>query len=566
MLFRLVQPVKRSGTRIPQFVKRIPSDIRQRIAGRTLTIPLGGETISLRIGTKTESIRFSLRTADPATAKIRQAEVVAHLEGIFQALRDDKPVALTRLQIAALAGEIYRAWEGREAAEPSLHVEMTEDGPEVSEEILSPEFEAEAARAAGEFFLRLEASEQLEASERPEDEQMLDRAITPLIDDALEARGIMRVDEASRERLFRAFRDALKASFAIRQKRVVMDFTPDPKAASYPAWEAPTPPTPAEPPKSKVSLKGLVDDWWKEAQATGLKPSTHESYSNTMGRFIKFLKHDDASRVTPEDVIAFKDFRLSSKNPVTGKPISAKTVKDSDIAGLKSVLGWAVANRRIASNPAEGVTIKVGKRQKLREKGFTDAEAKALLKAASESRPGNDRPTTAAAKRWVPWLMAYSGARVGEIAQLRKEDVVKEGDDWVMNITPEAGTVKTNEARRVVIHPHVIEQGFAAFVAAAEAGHLFLTQAASGDVRGPLRGLKNRLTEIAREIVPDRNVAPNHGWRHRFKTIGMEVGIDHRILDVIQGHAPKTQGESYGDVTLKTIAAAIGKLPRYVVG
>lgn len=560
MLFRLVQPVKRSGTRIPQFVKRIPADIRPWIAGRKLTIPLGDETISVRIGAKTESLRFSLRTADPATARIRQAEAVAHLEGIFQALRDDKPVVLTRLQIAALAGEIYRAWEGREAAEPSLRVEMTEDGPEVSEELLPPEFEAEVARATGEFFLRLEASD------RPEDKQMLDRAITPLIDDALEARGIMRVDEASRERLFFAFLDALKFAFAIRQKRVVMDFTPDPKAASYPAWEAPTPPTPVEPPKSKVSLKGLVDDWWKEAQATGLKPSTHESYSNTMGRFIKFLKHDDASCVTPEDVIAFKDFRLSSKNPVTGKPISAKTVKDSDIAGLKSVFGWAVANRRIASNPAEGVTIKVGKRQKLREKGFTAAEAKALLTAASESRPGNDRPTTAAAKRWVPWLMAYSGARVGEIAQLRKEDVVKEGDDWVMNITPEAGPVKTNEARRVVVHPHVIEQGFGAFVAAAKAGHLFLTPSASGDVRGPLRGLKNRLTDAAREVVKDRNIAPNHGWRHRFKTIGMEAGIDHRILDVIQGHAPKTQGESYGDVTLKTIAAAIGKLPRYVVG
>jgi integrase len=28
-----------------------------------------------------------------------------------------------------------------------------------------------------------------------------------------------------------------------------------------------------------------------------------------------------------------------------------------------------------------------------------------------------------AARRWVPWLMAYSGARCGEITQLRKEDI-----------------------------------------------------------------------------------------------------------------------------------------------
>ena len=40
---------------------------------------------------------------------------------------------------------------------------------------------------------------------------------------------------------------------------------------------------------------------------------------------------------------------------------------------------------------------------------------------------------------------------------------------------------------------------------------------------GPLQGLKNRLAEFAREIVTDPNVAPMHGWRHRFKTVGMEA-------------------------------------------
>ena len=56
-------------------------------------------------------------------------------------------------------------------------------------------------------------------------------------------------------------------------------------------------------------------------------------------------------------------------------------------------------------------------------------------------------------------------------------------------------------------------------------------------------------------------VAPNHGWRHRFKTVGMEAGIDHRILDAIQGHAPGTVGGGYGEVTLRTQAEAISRLP-----
>ncbi len=56
-----------------------------------------------------------------------------------------------------------------------------------------------------------------------------------------------------------------------------------------------------------------------------------------------------------------------------------------------------------------------------RPKGFTDEEAKALLEAADAHRQGNEQPKTSAAKRWVPWLCAYTGARVGEVAQARAD-------------------------------------------------------------------------------------------------------------------------------------------------
>jgi integrase len=179
---------------------------------------------------------------------------------------------------------------------------------------------------------------------------------------------------------------------------------------------------------------------------------------------------------------------------------------------------------------------------------------------------GNERPETFAAKRWVPWLCAYTGARVGELAQLRKEDIQREGKHWTITITPDAGTVKNNEARTVVLHPHLIELGFIKFVQAAPSGHLFIRPSSKGDVLGPLQGLKNRLAEFARAVVPDRNVAPNHGWRHRFKTVGIEAGIEHRILDAIQGQRPRNVAEGYGEVTIKTQAGAIAKLPRYRPG
>ncbi len=254
----------------------------------------------------------------------------------------------------------------------------------------------------------------------------------------------------------------------------------------------PNAPLSAQPDNQSVfSLTGMLEGWWTEAKATGRKPSTHESYRNTVAGLVAFLGFDDAKRVTPEDVVKFKDHRLASTNPRTGRAISAKTVKDSDLAGLKTLFGWAVSNRKLPSNPVTGITIKLGKPQRLRGKGSTEEETKALLTAALNVQRNGELAGTFAAKRWVPILAIYTGARVGELAQLRRQDVRQEAGHWIIELRPEAGTIKTNEARKVVLHPHLIELGFPEFAEFAPAGHLFLKPASNGDVLGPLQGVKN---------------------------------------------------------------------------
>jgi len=560
MLYRLVRPVKRSGSSKGQFQKRIPQDLRDRIAGRKLVVPIGGEFVSMTVPAKAVSIRFSLRTGDPTEIKIRQAEALAYVEGVFRSLRESRPLNLTRAQAVSLSGDFYRNWADAELEQRArtIVVEVDETGARVVHE--HDEAEAEAFGSALQRFRDLK--EQGEPSE-------VERTVGPIIDRLLTAKGIPEVDEASRALLREAFLDAAIDAMDARRRQAGNDFTEDPRARRFPDWERVKPSLASADARmvaGKPSLTGLVEDWWTEAKALGRKPSTHESYSNTMKAFVAFLKHDDAGRVTAADVVAFKDHRLATINPRTDKPISPKTVKDSDLAGLKAVFDWAVVNRRMASNPAMGVTLRLGKPAKLRSKGFTDGEASAILKATLQVGEGRERPETRAAKRWVPWICAYSGARVGEVAQLRKSDVHKDGEHWIITITPEAGTVKTNEARSFPIHAHLVEQGFLKFVAEAPDGHLFLRPGDDGNVLGPLQGVKNRLGEQARDAIPDAKVAPTHGWRHRFKTIGLEAGIDHRVLDAIQGHSARTQGESYGDVTMATMAAAMARVPRYEVG
>ena len=64
-----------------------------------------------------------------------------------------------------------------------------------------------------------------------------------------------------------------------------------------------------------MTLTGLVEGWWAEAEKTGKSASTRESYTNTMRGFVAFLKHDDAARVTPDDVLAYKEHRLRMIGP-----------------------------------------------------------------------------------------------------------------------------------------------------------------------------------------------------------------------------------------------------------
>src|SRR5690606_27872915 len=105
-------------------------------------------------------------------------------------------------------------------------------------------------------------------------------------------------------------------------------------------------------------------------------------------------------------------------------PLSAKTIKDSYLAGLKSVLAWAVDNRKLSNNPAEGITVKAARKVRVRDPWFSQEETKGLLGQALKAERGHKEPLQRfEARRWVPWLCAYTGARVGEMIQLRKQDV-----------------------------------------------------------------------------------------------------------------------------------------------
>jgi integrase len=316
-------------------------------------------------------------------------------------------------------------------------------------------------------------------------------------------------------------------------------------------------------PHEPVLLPKLLDAYLKNLERQGKGREARKRWTPVFDDLARFVKHKDAARLTKKNLIEWRDKKLET--------LAAKTVADVHLASVRAVLAWAVENERLASNPADGVRLRKSKPIRSREKGFRDDEAIEVLKAcraylpAEAANPSNrESVKITRAKKWASLLCAFTGARVTEITQLRKVDVRKEGDGHVIRITPDAGSVKTAHYRDVPIHQQLVDLGFIDFVQASLDGPLFHNGQGDDDALKSARTSSGRVSNWLQSlgVIPE-GVQPNHGWRHRFKTVGEELGVSSRVLDAIQGHAGKTAGDGYGDVTITAKRKVIAQFPRY---
>jgi integrase len=307
--------------------------------------------------------------------------------------------------------------------------------------------------------------------------------------------------------------------------------------------------------KPGLKLLSLFDRY---AQLGAANPKTVRKWRSRVESLIAHLGHEDAGRVTRAELNAW----IAS---LVAKGLAKKTIVDGYLPAVRAALAIAHDDGLISANPASGLKVRAPKPVRLRERDLTDDEAKLILRAALGPQPAGLAEKNALARRWVPWLCAYTGARVGEITQLRAMDIRQEEGVWVAHITPEAGPIKTYEARSVPLHPHLIEQGIVKLAHAGDAAPLFYNEG-TGNAVNPAS--KIRAADLAKWVRTLGVTAPqpNHGWRHRFKTVTRAVGIPEHVADRIQGHTPRNAGGKYGFVPLATLRDAIDRIPRYETG
>ena len=482
------------------------------------------EALRAIIGKQEE--KHSLGTRDPTEAKLRLLQTLSELETKWKNLQAG-PQTLSEQEAHKLAWPIHDEWIAKHRANPS-----------------------------DQTFWNVELGARLWAAPPIDLSRPLLEIVTPdwdslrifklkercfgIADQVLTVQGL-NVDEAGRLRLAKAVSAALqRASLTLERyakgepESIAAGPTAGLLGGNAPAGLIAKP----------VSLEGLADEWAAEKRPT---QKTLYEWRRVLRQLKAYLGHDDAAQIKSSDLNAWKASLVAAG-------LRAKTIGDAKLAPVRAILQWAVDNDRLLTNPASRVVIDVKSKPSESIRSFSEDEAKLVLKRARSERK--------AALRWVPWLCAYTGARVAEICQLRAEDVLQIDGIWCLRITPEAGPLKTSSSERAIpIHTAIIDEGFLDFAREAVSGPLF--PKLKPDKFGSRGGNGTKI--IGRWVrslgIADPRVSPSHSWRHRLKTLARRHGLATDIVDAMVGHRRKTVADGYGEFPMEALHRELTKIP-----
>lgn len=312
----------------------------------------------------------------------------------------------------------------------------------------------------------------------------------------------------------------------------------------------------------RISLRGLFERY---AATPGRHPKTIAQWRPYIEDLISFIDDDNVFAVTHDKLVAWRN-HLRDVKTYKGKRLSPKTINGSYLGATGALFAWAKGDGLIHANPMREVArVGVLKVAQSRFKAFTVAEAHMILKATLEGAEGREGADLRNAKRWCPWLMAYSGARVNEITQLRKQDIETLEGITIMRLTPDAGTLKSKTARMVPLHRDLIAQGFLEFVAQRGEGPLFYSpdkRRTDVAINRQANRLGSKLAEWVRSLGITE-VLPNHAWRHLFASLAVRHQLDPRATKAIMGHAAGDEHSKYIAGFVDVLSREVEKLPRF---
>lgn len=248
-------------------------------------------------------------------------------------------------------------------------------------------------------------------------------------------------------------------------------------------------------------------------------------------------------------------------------PISDRVRADYE-RELRRFVRWCRRNELLASDPFELLEPTRSRSEaRKRRTPYEVEELRALFKAplytgCKDDERGFNRPGSSHPRRgrfWLPLLGLFSGARAGELCQLRVQDVkkTKEGTPYLaVRNDEEWMSVKTRNAiRDVPLHPELVKIGFLEFVEQCRRSgepRLFPEMIIEG--QKPSQRFSKLYATFLRSVGLKREGLDFHSFRHtarqalRRADLFREAGhrADERIDDVFGWSDGKGMASRYG--------------------
>ncbi|MBX3485782.1 site-specific integrase [Phenylobacterium sp.] len=221
----------------------------------------------------------------------------------------------------------------------------------------------------------------------------------------------------------------------------------------------------------------------------------------------------------------------------------------SYMQNLTAILRWAERGDwgvRVAL--AEGLIDR--RSAQVKRRGFEPDELRKLFTALSVFK------TTSPAKFWVPALAAFTGARAGEICQLRAADVIEVNGVACLNLSEfDAGgeraadkRLKTAASERMVpLHKTLLDAGFLEFVEKQKGETRLFSELRAGSKGSYSHGFSKWFGRFKKGVGFSGRALVFHSFRHGFRDACRRAEIPEETALALGGWAGINQATNYGD-------------------
>jgi integrase len=300
-----------------------------------------------------------------------------------------------------------------------------------------------------------------------------------------------------------------------------------------------------------TAVESFLKNWVERVELRNAG-NTHTRYDQVCADFLKFLGKRASGlleNVSPGDIQGYVDEALSEGR-------KGKTLRNH-LKILSSAFGYAMRQGLIATNPVTAVDIPDEASES--KKPFTNEQVSAILTTASEDW------------KTAVYLGAYSGARLSDCANLTWANI--DLQQKLLRYRPG----KTKKHKKDVVCPlHPSLEAHLLSLKSSDDAKTRLCPTLFGRDSGGRSGLSQKFIGILEKadienapIVEGSGKGRSfralgfHSFRHTFKTILVNAGIEVLTVDVLTGHAKKTVSETYIHRNSELLRTAVLKLPNF---